>query len=202
MHVSPEHQTFLPSPSTRRLKGRLVRRSAAALSLVSLVGCAGSPSQSRPESPASNAAANFPESRSLAGMTRIPLTVTGQGSALVNCTINGKPIVLILDTGAQSTVIDLRAATNAGVKSHEVPGFYSRGIGAGRVAMRQGEVITLEMSGFPAQVAPSLQDFSSLTIQHLQTGSTPIVGLLGFDVLRSYGAVIDLKEGAMYLKKR
>ncbi len=135
-------------------------------------------------------------------MARVPLVVTAQGSALVRCTINGKPITLILDTGAQGTVIDLRVATAAGVKSTEVPGFFSRGVGAGKVAMRQGETITLEMSGFPARVTPTLQDFSGLTIQHMQTGSTPIVGLLGFDVLRSYGAFIDLKEGAMYLQKR
>ncbi len=135
-------------------------------------------------------------------MTRVPLSVTAQGSALVKCMLNGKPIVLILDTGAQGTVIDLRVATSLGVKSTEVPGFFSRGVGAGRVAMRQGEVVTLDMSGFPARVAPNLQDFSGITNQHMQTGSTPIVGLLGFDVLRAYGAVIDLQEGAMYLRQR
>jgi hypothetical protein len=174
---------------------------ASALILVS--GCAGNTTVTKTASvdkPATEQ--KQPTSRSLEGMTRVPLTVTAQGSALVKCTVNGKPIVLILDTGAQGTVIDLRVATQAGIKSTEVPGFFSRGIGAGRVAMRQGETITLDMSGFPARVTPTLQDFSGLTLMHLQTGSTPIVGLLGFDVLRAYGAVIDLQEGAMYLKKR
>lgn len=177
----------------------------AACSIGLLVaGCtstSSAPQTSKAVEPGSNADA-APTSRSLVGMTRVPLIVTAQGSALVKCMVNGKQIVLILDTGAQATVIDIRAATNAGIRSHEVPGFYSRGVGAGKVAMRQGDVTTLDMSGFQAQVAPTLQDFSSLTLQHLQTGSTPIVGLLGFDVLRSYNAVIDLKEGAMYLQKR
>lgn len=176
----------------------------AACALFLLSGCAGSSTTgaSTPSAPDATGQQKHVAARSLEGMTRVPLRVTAQGSALVDCRVNGKLIVLILDTGAQSTVIDLRAATDAGIKSREVPGFYSRGVGAGRVAMRQGEVVTLDMSGFPAKVAPTLQDFSGLTIQHLATGSTPIVGLLGFDVLRSYGAVIDLKEGAMYLKQR
>lgn len=146
--------------------------------------------------------AAVPQSRSLVGMTRVPLIVTGQNSALVNCTLNGKPIVLILDTGAQGTTIDLRVALAAGVKTTEVPGHFARGIGAGVVQTRASERIVLNMSGFEAHLYATLQDFSGLTIQHLQTGKTPIVGLLGFDVLRGYGAVIDLQEGAMYLRKR
>jgi hypothetical protein len=189
-------------PRGHQARGSTLRFAACASScLVLLAGCAGT----TPSANTAKAATDDQKAqtvRSLEGMTRVPLVVTGQGSALVRCSINGKPITLILDTGAQGTVIDLRAATAAGVKSKEVPGFYSRGIGAGRVAMRQGETITLEMSGFPARVSPTLQDFSGLTLQHLQTGSTPIVGLLGFDVLRSYGAIIDLQEGAMYLRKR
>lgn len=174
--------------------------SATCVVAAMFAGCAPSGTAANSSTPKAAATAATPVTT--AGMYRVPLTVTGQGSALVHCTINGKPIVLILDTGAQGTVIDLKAATDAGVRSREVPGFFSRGVGAGRVAMRQGEVITLDMSGFPAQVAPNLQDFSSLTLSHLSSGKTPIVGLLGFDVLRSYGAVIDLREGAMYLRQR
>lgn len=182
-------------------------RSASAMfflaSVIFFTGCASNAPAAKTAGAAKPAAEQKQATiRSLEGMTRVPLVVTGQGSALVRCTVNGKPMTLILDTGAQGTVIDLRVATEAGVKSREVPGFFSRGIGAGVVRMRMSEPITLEMSGFEARVTATLQDFSGLTLQHLQTGSTPIVGLLGFDILRSYGAIIDLQEGAMYLKKR
>lgn len=166
-----------------------------------LAGCASTSSAPKPAE-SKTATATELKSRSLEGMTRVPLIVTGQNSAVVRCTLNGQPISLILDTGAQGTVIDLRTALAAGVKTSEVPGFFSRGIGAGKVQMRASEEIVLNMSGFEARLRATLQDFSGLTIQHLQTGKTPIVGLLGFDVLRGYGAVIDLQEGAMYLRKR
>ena len=134
-------------------------------------------------------------------MHRVPLTVTGQGSMLVTVNLNGKDVSLILDTGAQATVIDLRVATELGVPL--MPGqLYSVGVGAGRVAARQGAVVTLDMAGFKAKVAPTLQDFSTLTLNHLSRGGKPIVGLLGFDVLRSYDAVIDVGEPALYLRAR
>lgn len=138
---------------------------------------------------------------STAGMHRVPLVLTGQNSALVEMTLNGKEIVLLLDTGAQGTVIDIAVARSLGVKVSAIES-YGRGVGAGRVASRQGEVVTLKMSGFDAQVAPTLQDFSGLTNNWLRRGGKPIVGLLGYDVMRAYGAIIDLNEGAMYLRKR
>jgi hypothetical protein len=136
-----------------------------------------------------------------AGMVRVPLILTGQNSALVEMTLNGKPIVLLLDTGAQGTVMDLATATSLGVKSSASP-MFNHGVGAGRVAIRQSEVITLNMSGFDAHVAPSLQDFSALMNSWSQRGGKKICGLLGYDVLHTYGAIIDLNEGAMYLRRR
>jgi hypothetical protein len=139
------------------------------------------------------------QAASTAGMHRVPLILTGQNSALVEMKLNGKDIVLLLDTGAQGTVMDYAATTALGVKSVAMGGF-SQGVGAGRVSMRQAEVITLDLNGFPAKVAPSLQDFSALINNWRRRGGKPIIGLLGYDVLRTYGAIIDLNEGAMYLR--
>lgn len=137
---------------------------------------------------------------STAGMHRVPLILTGQNSALVEIKVNGKEIVLLLDTGAQGTVMDIAATHALGVKSAASSG-YSQGVGAGRVAMRQAEIVTFDMAGFQAQVAPSLQDFSALMNNWRRRGGKPIIGLLGYDVLHTYGAIIDLNEGAMYLRR-
>jgi Aspartyl protease len=141
------------------------------------------------------------QAASTAGMHRVPLLLTGQNSALVEMTLNGKEIILLLDTGAQGTVIDIAVARSLGVKMSSTTS-YGRGVGAGVVAARQGEVVTLTMNGFDAKVSPTLQDFSSMTNNWLRRGGRPIIGLLGYDVLRAYGAIIDLNEGAMYLRKR
>lgn len=170
---------------------------SALLSAALVAGCASTDSVA----PATRVASEKVErAASTAGMHRVPLILSGQNSALVEMNLNGKPIVLLLDTGAQGTVMDLGVANRLGVKS-SASNMFNHGVGAGRVAIRQAEVVTLEMSGFPARVSPSLQDFSSLMNSWSRKGGKPIVGLLGYDVLRTYGAIIDLNEGAMYLRK-
>ena len=77
---------------------------------------------------------------------------------------------------------------------------YSVGVGAGRVAGREAESTTFTLAGFDAQVAPRVQDFTGLTWNGLARSSRPIVGLLGFDVLRSYGAVLDVQRGELWLR--
>lgn len=170
--------------------------SAVVLSALVLSGCA----SSNDAVPTTRVASDKVEhAASTAGMHRVPLILTGQNSALVEMKLNGKDIVLLLDTGAQGTVMDYAATTALGVKSSQMGGF-SQGVGAGRVAMRQAEVITLDLNGFQAHVAPSLQDFSSLINNWRRRGGKPIIGLLGYDVMHTYGAIIDLNEGAMYLR--
>ena len=173
-------------------------RGILASSMIFMAGCASAGS----DAPTTRAASEKVErAASTAGMHRVPLILTGQNSALVEIKINGKEIVLLLDTGAQGTVMDIAATTALGVKSTGGAG-YSQGVGAGRVAMRQAEVITMDMAGFEARVAPSLQDFSALMNNWRRRGGKPIIGLLGYDVLHAYGAIIDLNEGAMYLRRK
>lgn len=134
------------------------------------------------------------------GMTRVPLIVSGQGALLVDVTINGEAVVMILDTGAQSTVLDLATANRLGMRSNPSAS-YSIGVGAGRVAGRDGAATTFRLgNAFDATVAPRLQDFTNLTWNHLRRGGRPIVGLLGFDVLASYGAIVDVGRGEMWLR--
>jgi predicted aspartyl protease len=172
-------------------------RTAVTCLLFAAAGCAATDSVA----PTTKVASTKVETAaSTAGMFRVPLILTGQNSAIVEMTLNGKPIVLLLDTGAQGTVMDLATATSLGVKSTASP-MFNHGVGAGRVAIRQSEIITLNMSGFEAHVAPSLQDFSALMMSWNQRGGKKICGLLGYDVLHTYGAIIDLNEGAMYLRR-
>ena len=147
------------------------------------------------------AATGAPAPRTTAGMHRVPLQVTGQGSLFVPVKLNGQEIILLLDTGAQGTVMDSRVAKSLGVKTSGVAG-RSMGVGAGVVKTEQAELVTLDIGGFSAQVRPSLQDMSSLMNNWTARGGKKVIGLLGFDVLRSYGAIIDVGEGALYLKKR
>lgn len=170
-------------------------RISATLFLLSLVsaGCAGT-------QPPSAALADTTANLSTAGMHRVPLVTTGQGALLVPITVRGEEIWMIVDTGAQGTVLDLATANRLGIQSRASNSF-SVGIGAGRVAIRQGEITTFTFAGLDTRVAPKLQDFTNLTWNAMARGGNPIVGLLGFDVLKSYGAILDIDAGVMWLRR-
>lgn len=175
-----------------------MKRFAITVLAALLVGCASGGSS---EPTTKKASEKVERAASTTGMHRVPLILSGQNAALVEMKYNGKPFTLLLDTGAQGTVMDLAAATALGIKSTRDPGF-SYGVGAGKVARNQAQIIQLDLNGFTAEVRPILQDMSSLRYNWSARGGKATIGLLGYDILQSYGAIIDLNEGAMYLRKR
>lgn len=158
--------------------------------IVLLAGCA----TAKPQ------AAVAPSELSTVGMTRVPLIVSGQNALLVEVTLRGERMLMLVDTGAQSTVLDIGVARRLGLAMRPTPS-YSIGIGAGRVAAREGEATTFTLGTFHATIAPRLQDFTSLTWNGLARGGRPVVGLLGYDALQSYHAILDVDGGAMWLRR-
>ena len=141
-----------------------------------------------------------PSELSTVGMHRVPLIVSGQNALLAEVTIRGEPVLMLVDTGAQSTVLDIGVARRLGLTLK--PGAsYAVGIGAGRVAGREAEATTFTLAGFDTTIAARVQDFTGLTWNGLARSSRPVVGLLGFDVLRSYGAIVDVSRGEMWLRR-
>lgn len=163
-----------------------------ALLTLTLVGCVTTPKPPAIVDPPDGAIAT-------AGATRVPLIVSGQNALLVDVVIRGQRVRLLLDTGAQSTVLDLGVARKLGITVRPTQS-YSIGVGAGRVAGYSGEPTPFTIGDATVVVSPRLQDFTNITWAGLSRGGEPVVGLLGFDVLRAGHAVLDMDRGELWLR--
>lgn len=188
---------------------------SVAIGFVLLSGCAGggsaSPAGSRKaaESPATGKRESV--SRFGADRVRVPLELRG-GALYIRGTVNGKPVLLIVDTGASSTVFDRAAVARLGLPTRAT-GMRSVGIGMHSVEMRQLPLIAMNVGsgdagsepkgpGFALSMSPTQIDLSTMVSNKISRGMEAPSGLLGLDVLRAYDAIIDTREGAMYLVRK
>jgi hypothetical protein len=131
------------------------------------------------------------------------LSIEGDGFHLqVKVKVNGKAALMIVDTGASRTVFD-KAQIAAYLQLEQIAEHDRVSTGLGTASM-QSHVVTLgrftlgklQLNQFPAVV---------LDLQHVnQTydalGFSPIVGVLGSDVLVAHKAVIDFHKRSMALQ--
>ncbi len=186
---------------------------SAGIGLVLLSGCAGGGSTGAGGSKAPSKAiasksagvGDFVQGEGVARFgadrMRVPLELRG-GALYVRGTVNGKLVLLIVDTGASSTVFDRGAVARLGLPTRAT-GMRSVGIGMHSVEMRQLPVIAMDVgSGVSLSMSPTQIDLSTMVSSKLSRGMEAPSGLLGLDVLRAYDAIIDTRESAMYLKRR
>lgn len=131
------------------------------------------------------------------------LSIEGDGFHLqVKVKVNGKPALMIVDTGASRTVFDKTQIANflqlEEVAEHDR---VSTGLGTSNmisqvVTLGRFSLGKLQLKLFPAVV---------LDLQHVNhtydaLGFAPIVGVLGCDVLVAHKAVIDFVKKSMALQ--
>ncbi|HTV90086.1 MAG TPA: retroviral-like aspartic protease family protein [Stellaceae bacterium] len=113
---------------------------------------------------------------------------------LVRVAIDGKPATLLLDTGAQDTVLDPAAAGRLGLVGHyEYPRNLSTlgaGIGSGEAATRQFAAGPLDIPGFRVMIG-------KVSLPELE-GIRPD-GLLGADFLSQFAVDLDLPDDRLRL---
>ncbi|HYE92271.1 MAG TPA: aspartyl protease family protein [Terriglobales bacterium] len=114
---------------------------------------------------------------------------------VVNARLNGVPVALLLDTGADRTLVSPAAVARAGYAGHIVPGAAGiRIIGVTGTAMAaQVTVPMLDVAG--AQIGPL-----ALIVHDAGLGS--LDGLLGRDVLDAFTVTIDSAAGRATLTPR
>jgi predicted aspartyl protease len=133
-----------------------------------------------------------------AGYTRVSLKRIVRSHITVDGRINRKEIKLIVDTAAPSTYLDLERVANFG------PIWFSRDIDPERMRLvRTARVDAFALGAFSV---------GSLTVKHssqdacnrarTSSGEEPVDGLLGADVLRSCGAIIDCGSDSLFLIRR
>lgn len=127
---------------------------------------------------------------------RVPFHSAANGVILLEAQVNGKPAVLLLDTGANLTIISQQAAGLPDVKLHALApnrttgsnGDYVRShvdLGLGERHFMDHPIIVMDMSDASKRLW------------------TRIDGLLGQDVLRQFSAVrIDYQHGVLELEAK
>jgi hypothetical protein len=134
------------------------------------------------------------------GYTRVPLTRSGIGHFHTDGTLDGRPLSVLVDTGAGGTVFSLDIAREMGLALTPL-NMYGGGAGAAQLAVyRIGEA-----SFRLGDVVPKLGGLLAMDLTHVNQaaalrGSGPIDAVLGADVLEAHAAVIDYGSSSLYLK--
>ena len=113
---------------------------------------------------------------------------------LLEATVNGKPAVFVLDTGAQNSIASLQMA---GMYANLSPLMAGKGVGAGGEYVKAKIDLRLEKRHWIERpiLAMDLSDASKRL-------GTRIDGFVGQDILREFSAVrIDYKAGLVEFEK-
>jgi len=126
-----------------------------------------------------------------AGFLRIPLSRNGRGHFEASGTINGRPVRVLIDTGAAGTVVSLALATELGLEIQPLgPGGGSEVCGA---ELRVEGVVPRTRKLFAV-------DLSRINASLAKKGTKPIEVLLGVDVFDAQAAVIDYGSESLFLR--
>ena len=147
-----------------------------------------------PAAPAADASTPF----CLPGFTSIKMTALASGHHAVSVTLNGKPAIFLVDTGAGATIIHapyvrgfaLAPAGGAGLASNA----------SGKIRFDPVAVNAFAVGGTRTRLATIYaMDLSYLVDAVSAASAQRIQGLIGQDVLRDQKAVIDVHQSLLYL---
>ncbi len=117
--------------------------------------------------------------------------------------INGKPAVLILDTGASRTVFDMNAVKDllpdVDLEKH---GEASSGVGSNELQsysaiIRELEIGTLKIKKYHCAIL----DLTHVNMAYEMVGRPKVHGVLGGDILKKYKAKINYETKTLTLGK-
>jgi hypothetical protein len=142
----------------------------------------------------------------LEGFAKIPYSVIDNRYVL-RCTLNGKPLNMIIDCGAYATVIDTSVFDGAIPKSEQVvPKGLPAKIAANDIKVPVVLAKNLRIGSLLLADRPvTIYDFkhSNTYARHFARLSVNehvvIDGLLGLDILRNYNAIIDTTHQVIFL---
>ncbi|WP_462248180.1 retropepsin-like aspartic protease family protein [Ekhidna sp.] len=130
----------------------------------------------------------------------IPIERTAVGGYQVEVKVNGIKGRFVLDTGASFFVIEQSSVEKYGL---EVKDSDLKVGGAGgtmqpkKTSIDKLQISNWKTSNFDAMVL----NLAHVNAAHERRGEAPINGVLGNTILREYGAIIDIGNNKLYLKK-
>lgn len=108
--------------------------------------------------------------------------------------VNGQPMRFLVDSGANSTDVDKKLATSAGLLEDRSVSVITRGALGREVASGRGygvlEIGPMRADSFPFTIAPSSEK---------KTSTSSYAGQIGLDALSATGALVDIPSGQMWV---
>jgi predicted aspartyl protease len=134
-----------------------------------------------------------------AGYVELPLTLRANGMPDVEAELNGERMVFLLDTGAQLTNLDETLAGRLKLPQRDSPNLKNRLLDGSELPVRFASMDHLTIGGISAPVEAILLPMKRLNEWRQAEGYPPWAGLLGADVLKRFGAVIDFDAPSLFL---
>jgi hypothetical protein len=134
-----------------------------------------------------------------AGFRRVPLSRTGVGHFQTPGQLNGRAVVVLIDTGAASTVFSLALAQELGLALQKAA-HQGGGAGAARLDIYFAPGADLRLG----DIRPRSQALMAVDLTHANQalalkGQSPVDVILGADVFDAHAAVIDYGSNSLYL---
>ncbi|MFT3807066.1 aspartyl protease family protein [Arenimonas sp.] len=133
------------------------------------------------------------------GYVRIPLTRSAVGHYHTTGTLNGRPVEVMVDTGAACTVVAMSLVRALGLKSE----WLNKDAGGAGGALDQFMIEGAEfrLGDFaPRLVGPVGLDFESINAPLRAQGSAEVDMILGADAFDAHAAVIDYASQSLFLR--
>lgn len=135
----------------------------------------------------------------LLGFAAVPMRSLMTGHQLVDARINGMPATLVVDTGANVTVLHAGAESRFRATRDPLAIGSTSGLG-GPMQGRVMRIDTLALGGVETRQRRVIEsDLSALTAVLGRVAGRDIDGIVGQDVLQKQSAVIDVAGGILYL---
>ncbi len=134
------------------------------------------------------------------GYTQIPLSKNGVGHFQTEGSLNGRPISVLIDTGASSTVFSFSLAREMNLPMTKLS-MFGGGAGAAKLEIHQIQDARFVVGN----IAPQIRALLAMDLTHVNQagalkGLLPIDAVLGADALEAHAAVIDYGSSSLYLK--
>lgn len=129
------------------------------------------------------------------GFTQVPLRLTSDHHLEVDCSIDGVPSTILVDTGSQFTLVDESIGTKAGIIMKQ-PITQVRGPAQDNAPQSIGRVKKLAIGDFEIRDA----DICFMDFKEADSPSPYLLGLLGISELASNSAIIDVGGLSLYLR--
>ncbi len=151
--------------------------------------------------PPSEPTVNLAEVLESANYARIPLTRSGVGHFHAQGTLNGRVVSVLLDTGAENTVVHLDLVKALEL---EMEPLAAMGGGAGGAAMTVYNLPGAKLT--VGDLTPRTKAILGMDLSHVnealaRNGVASVEVILGADVFETHQAVIDYGSSSLYLKQ-